>query len=57
MLKCELCGKVVASFQVLVRDDDEDLLVCPSCQGREEVKADMEYERQREEGTNEYNAM
>lgn len=47
-MKCDTCGKEVASFQALIRDDDETLTVCHSCFRKEESEADLTYERMRE---------
>jgi ribosome-binding protein aMBF1 (putative translation factor) len=47
-MKCESCGKEVASFQALVKDDEETLTVCHSCFRKEEAQADYIYERMRE---------
>jgi len=47
-MKCEICGKEVASF-THVKIDDEINIVCVGCRDKMEVMADYEYERQKEE--------
>lgn len=49
-MECDICGKLMASFTHLRTPDGEIKTACPSCVGKYEVYADMEYERQREEG-------
>jgi formylmethanofuran dehydrogenase subunit E len=52
-LECDECGeKVKEVFPTLYYDGDKKL-VCRSCLDRAEIRADAEYERQREESDNE----
>lgn len=50
-MTCDICGKEMASFTHII-NNEEPLVVCVGCRDREEVRADYEYERQREEGLN-----
>jgi len=47
---CDNCGKASIKLLELIRDDDENQMLCPNCWGWEDARGDMEYERQREEG-------
>jgi hypothetical protein len=46
---CDKCEKYAELTPVLYANDEERLL-CAECEAWEEVRADAEYERQREEG-------
>ena len=49
-MKCDRCGKELASFTYSEDVEDEPRILCPSCRDWLEVQADYEYERQKEEG-------
>jgi hypothetical protein len=49
MPQCDRCGKVSPKLEAYVRDDDEDLMLCPDCWGDWEMQADLAYDRWREE--------
>jgi hypothetical protein len=46
---CDVCGETDILQQMLYQYGDK-LMLCNKCYGKEEMRADMEYERQREEG-------
>lgn len=50
MPKCQKCEKETNKATLMLYANEEKLIICPDCFGAEEVRADMEYERQREEG-------
>lgn len=46
-MKCDLCGKEMATFtNILI--NGEALVVHPSCKNKRDVKADYDFERQKE---------
>jgi len=47
--ECQSCGELVEEELNAVCLGDEKLMVCNKCFGNLEYKADMEYERQKEE--------
>ncbi len=47
---CEKCGKGTDHLIELIRDDDENQMLCHNCWGYEDARADYEYERGKEEG-------
>jgi hypothetical protein len=51
MPTCQKCEKEVPKLFPALYMDGDKILLCRECLDAEEMRADMEYERQREEGT------
>ena len=49
---CDMCGRNSDNIQVMLYNNDENKMLCPLCWNYEIARADMEYERMREEGYN-----
>jgi len=47
---CEACHKEANGLITVKFQDDEVKCICPKCNALYEMMADMEYERQKEEG-------
>ena len=49
-MTCDKCSKEVNHLIELIRNNDENQMLCHNCWGYEDERADLEYERQKEEG-------
>jgi hypothetical protein len=47
--ECEICGAMVFKLYEQLYFNDDPKMICEDCRDKEELRADMEYERQREE--------
>jgi hypothetical protein len=48
--QCDICGAYVDELYDTIYCGDDHKMICSDCRDKEELRADMEYERQREEG-------
>ena len=48
--ECTTCGKITKKLTAMRSYSGDDEMCCDDCVGAFEIQADMEYERQREEG-------
>ena len=49
-MRCDKCEKEVLELFPMLYMDGDKMMLCQECVDFEEMRADMEYERQREEG-------
>jgi len=49
---CDMCGRDSDNIQAMLYNNDENKMLCPLCWDHEATRADMEYDRMREEGYN-----
>jgi hypothetical protein len=49
-MTCEKCEKEVKELFPMLYSDGDKLMICQECVDAEDMRADYEYERQREEG-------
>jgi hypothetical protein len=50
MKTCERCLKEVDELVEVIYNNEESSMLCRNCEGWEHERADMEYERQKEDG-------
>jgi hypothetical protein len=48
-MTCDKCSKETDNLLELIRDDDENQMLCHNCWGYEDARGDFEYEKLKEE--------